>query len=59
VRIDAELTLRRHHDLIAELTDLTARHPFRESLQGMRIDFAWRVRWTARMSARSPSAPES
>jgi DNA-binding SARP family transcriptional activator len=44
LRIDAELTLGRHHDLIAELTDLTARHPFRESFWGRRIIALYRAR---------------
>lgn len=44
LRLDAELALGRHHDLIAELTDLTARHPFRESFWGKRIIALYRAR---------------
>lgn len=37
LRLDADLALGRHHDVIAELTNLTTRHPFRESFWGQRI----------------------
>jgi DNA-binding SARP family transcriptional activator/pimeloyl-ACP methyl ester carboxylesterase len=33
-RVDAELALGRHHDLVAELEPLVAEHPFRERLRG-------------------------
>ena len=33
-RIDAELALGRHHELVAELEPLVAEHPFRERLRG-------------------------
>lgn len=44
LRLDAELALGRHHDLISELIDLTARHPFRESFWGKRIIALYRAR---------------
>jgi DNA-binding SARP family transcriptional activator len=33
-RVDAELALGRHHELVAELEPLVAEHPFRERLRG-------------------------
>ena len=33
-RVDAELALGRHHELVAELESLVAEHPFRERLRG-------------------------
>ncbi len=37
LRVDADLRLGRHQDLIAELTDLTTRHPLRERFWALRM----------------------
>ena len=53
LRIDADLALGRHHELVAELEALVTEHPLRERLRGMPDD--WRS--TGRAGRRRLSTP--